>query len=68
MREPFPSVVTGTSVNFGLLIGDTRLQLVTEMDEGGVIFADGIESDRVQFLTGQRCEVGIAPERLRLVV
>lgn len=68
VREPFPSVVTGTSVNFGFLIGDTRLQLVSEMDEGGVIFADGIESDRVQFLTGQRCEVGIAPERLRLVV
>lgn len=26
VREPFPSVVTGTSVNFGFLIGDTRLQ------------------------------------------
>jgi NAD kinase len=68
VREPFPSVATGTSVNFGFLVGDTQLVLQSEMDDGGVIFADGIESDRVQFLTGQRCTIGIAPERLRLVV
>lgn len=68
VREPFPSVVTDTEVNFGYADAGEPLQLQSEMDEAGVIFADGIESDRVEFLTGQRCVIGIAPERLRLVV
>lgn len=68
VREPFPSVATGTDVNFGYADASEPLQLESEMDESGVIFADGIESDRVEFLTGQRCTIGIAPERLRLLV
>jgi len=68
VREPFPSVATGTAVNFGHSHDDCPLQLESEMDEGGVLFADGIESDRVEFLSGQRVEIRIAPERLRLVV
>jgi NAD kinase len=68
VREPFPSVATGTDVNFGYADAKEPLQLESDMDEGGVIFADGIESDRVEFLTGQRCSISIAPERLRLVV
>ena len=68
VREPFPSVATGTEVNFGYADAKEPLQLESDMDEGGVIFADGIESDRVEFLTGQRCSISVAPERLRLVV
>ena len=68
VREPFPSVATGTEVNFGFADAAEPLQLESDMDEAGVIFADGIESDRVEFLTGQRCSIGLAPERLRLVV
>lgn len=68
VREPFPSVATGTALNFGLLEAGEELQLVSEMDEAGVIFADGIEADRVEFLSGQVCTIGLAPERLHLVV
>lgn len=68
VREPFPSVATGTSMNFGLLAAGEQLQLISEMDEAGVIFADGIEADRVEFLSGQGCTIGIAPEQLHLVV
>ncbi|GMU42600.1 MAG: hypothetical protein IT479_10155 [Xanthomonadales bacterium] len=68
VREPFPSVATGIAVNFGYVEPDAPLRLESEMDEGGVIFADGIESDRLEFLAGQRCEIGLAPERLRLLV
>lgn len=68
VREPFPSVATGTAVNYGQSNNDRPLTLQSEMDEGGVIFADGIEADRVEFLSGQRVEISIAPERLRLVV
>lgn len=68
VREPFPSGATGIDCNFGFLQAGEPLVLASEMDEGGVVFADGIESDRLQFLTGQRCEIGVADERLRLVV
>lgn len=66
VREPFPSVATGTSLDGALLDGDAALELVSEMDEGGVLFADGIEDDRLDFSYGTRARLEVAPERLRL--
>jgi hypothetical protein len=37
------------------------------MNEGGTIFADGIEDDRLDFAWGMRLEVALAPRRLQLV-
>ena len=68
VREPFPSIATGTTLNFGLMESGQALVLESLMDDGGVIFADGIETDRIEFLSGQRCEIAVAPEGLRLVV
>lgn len=68
VREPFPSVATRTSLRHGRLTGGDRLALVSEMGEGGVIFADGIESDHLEFLSGHRVTVGIAPTPFHLVV
>lgn len=68
VREPFPSVATGTKLNFGFLGRGRRLRLVSEMGEGGVIFADGIESDWLEFTTGQVLDVEVAPETLCLVM
>lgn len=68
VREPFPSVATGTVLDFGFLRSDMRLRLESEMGEGGVIFADGIESDWLEFVTGQSVEIGIGPQSLQLVV
>lgn len=68
VREPFPSVATGTAINFGYATEQVPLRLESEMDEGGVLFADGIETDRIEFLSGQRVQIDIAPERLRLLV
>jgi NAD kinase len=68
VREPFPSVYTGTDLNFGILDTDSELVLYSEMGEGGVIFADGIESDRIEFLSGQRVTIRVATETLNLVV
>ena len=39
-----------------------------EMGEDGVVFADGIESDRIEFLSGQVLQVGLAERKLNLVV
>jgi hypothetical protein len=67
VREPFPSVSTGTSLDGARLAPSDPLELVSEMNEGGVLFADGIEEDRVEFPWGARARFEIAPDRLRLV-
>src|SRR3546814_3500985 len=44
VREPFPSIATGTSLRAGKL-DQTALHVTSRMNDGGVIFADGIEQD-----------------------
>lgn len=66
-REPFPSVATGTALEQGVLGEREVLTLRSEMDDDGTLFGDGIEDDRIAFPWGRRVEVGVAPERLRLV-
>lgn len=68
VREPFPSVNTRTRLNFGLLARPESIEVISEMSEGGVIFADGIESDRIDFLSGQQLTLSVADETLNLVV
>jgi len=68
VREPFPSVATGTALNFGVVAAGQALELLSEMGEGGTLFADGIESDRVEFASGQSLRIRVAARQLRLVV
>jgi hypothetical protein len=68
VREPFPSVATGTKLSFGQLAAGQALVLWSEMQQGGTVFADGIEEDRLEFASGHRLEVRVAEQRLRLVV
>lgn len=67
VREPFPSVATGTTLRGGKLV-DTAVTITSRMGDGGVIFADGIEKDFVGFDWGRRVEVGTAARTLRLVL
>ena len=67
VREPFPSISTGTSLDGGLVDGQGQLEIVSEMDDGGVVFGDGIEDDRLDFAWGMHLRVEVAEQRLRLV-
>ena len=67
VREAFPSVATGTTLTAGRL-GAAPLCLISEMDEGGAIFGDGVEDDRLEWGYGVCATIAAAPEALRLVI
>jgi NAD kinase len=67
VREPFPSVVTGTMLRAGKL-SDSALSIISRMNDGGTIFADGMEKDFLRFDWGQRISIAPADRSLRLVV
>ena len=68
VREAFQSPVSGVGLTSGRVDAEASLTVTSEMDEGGVIFGDGLESDRVEFGFGMRAELRVAVERLRLLV
>ncbi len=68
VREPFPSVATGTDLEHGVLRDGAGLAIVSEMSDGGTVFADGIEDDRLEFAWGMRLTVTVARQSLHLVV
>jgi hypothetical protein len=67
VREPWPSAWTGTSLDEGELAGAKVLTVQSEMNDGGVVFGDGIEGDHLQLDWGQRVDVGVAAAKLQLV-
>lgn len=67
VREAWPSPVTGTGLVQGLLTSGQRLLLAVESDRL-VAFGDGVESDALQLTWGQEIRIGVAAERLRLLV
>lgn len=66
VREPFPSIATGTSMRCGKL-ADQPLAVTSRMNEGGVIFADGIEQDFLAFDWGRRVSIAPAAHPLNLI-
>ena len=66
VREAWPSPTTGTSLLSGELPAPARLHLTVEC-ERLIAFGDGMEGDAVELTWGQRVEVGVRGERLRLV-
>ena len=68
VREAFPSVSTGTNISSGIVPENETLQVRSEMNEDGVIFGDGIETDYLDFNWGRQVSIGIAKETLELVI
>jgi NAD kinase len=67
VREAWPSVDTGASLTEAI-VGADPVGVTSLMETGGVVFGDGIESDRLDFPWGARVEVGVSDRALRLVV
>lgn len=60
VREPFPSVATGTTLVCGRADRASPLVVRSLMPENGVIFSDGIEHDFLSFNTGALATVSVA--------
>ncbi|MEM7167163.1 MAG: hypothetical protein AAF581_17005 [Planctomycetota bacterium] len=67
VREPFPSIATGTELDHGVISPGEAIEISSEMGTGGVLFADGIESDWVDFLDGHKLSVRLATRTLHLI-
>jgi hypothetical protein len=67
VREPFPASCSDASLSEGQLRARDHLTIWSEMDNGGTVFADGIESDALPFDWGRRVEIHLADRRLCLV-
>lgn len=67
VREAFPSVATGTDVTDGLIAEGEALEVVSEMNDGGAVFGDGIEEDRLDFAWGLKAKIRQAGTKLNLV-
>lgn len=67
VREPFPSIATGTSMRAGKL-ENSCLTVTSRMNDGGTIFADGMEQDFIEFGWGREVVLGPADQTLNLVV
>jgi len=67
VREPFPSIATATQMRAGKLT-DRPLAVTSRMNDGGVIFADGIEQDFIAFDWGRRVTIAPASRFLHLVI
>lgn len=68
VREPWPSVSTQATLDFGLAGTGAPLTIDSEMSDGGVIFADGIEADRIDFHAGRTVRITESSRRLRLLM
>lgn len=68
VREPFTSKLSSAEVVCGHVAPGTELRLVSRMADGGVIFSDGIEEDRLEWKAGLTARVRSAEKKARLVV
>jgi NAD kinase len=67
VREPFPASGSQITISEGELAHSDYLTIWSEMDHGGTVFADGIETDTLAFEWGRRVDIHLAERRLHLV-
>jgi NAD kinase len=68
VREPFPSQTSQVGLVYGLITRSERLKVRSLMPENGVIFSDGIETDRLDFNSGTEVQITVADRVGRLIV
>jgi NAD kinase len=67
VREAWPSVESAADLTEALIDGEPAI-VRSLMETGGRIFGDGIETDHIDLAWGARATIGVAAQRLHLVV
>lgn len=67
-REPWPSRTSGCEIAAGEIEQQASLTVLSRINEGGVIFADGIEQDFLPFDWGVEAQIQISSKKLALVI
>lgn len=67
VREAFPGSGFATNLTSGRLNANEHIRVISEMNSGGVLFGDGIEEDRIEFLWGSVATVAVSNKQLKLV-
>ncbi len=66
VREAWASITTGASLTDGAILPGEQLLVTSEMNEGGTLFGDGIEADRLELAYGQTVALSRAEQVMRL--
>ena len=66
VREAWASVTTGAALVDGRIARGQRLLVTSEMNDGGTVFGDGIEADRLELGFGQTVELERAEQWMQL--
>lgn len=67
VREPFPSIRTGTDMVFGAITKSQPMTITSHMSDNGVIFSDGIESDYLKFNAGSTVTIGLSKRKAHIL-
>lgn len=67
-REPWPSRISGCDIRAGEIGDQAGLLISSRINDGGVIFADGIEQDFLPFNWGAQAHISMSERHLNLVV
>ena len=67
VREAWDSPFTGVSIQHGYVEPEAPLRVTSRMQGGGVVFGDGIETDRLEFLWGQTAVFRVSERSLKLM-
>ena len=68
VREPFISKTSKAGICGGIITPSQELVIESLMEKTGIIFSDGVESDKLRFNSGSIAKIGIAKEKARLVL
>jgi NAD kinase len=68
VREPFVSKTTNADIVSGYVTKHQPLIIESQMEQNGVIFSDGVESDFLTFNAGMTATITLADQKTNLVV
>jgi NAD kinase len=68
VREPFVSRASAAEMVFGRIEAGDALEVTSQMPQNGVIFSNGIEDDYLEFNSGSIASIGLADQRVTLIV